>query len=579
MYCDFVIKLRALKKSSAESVDNALVENKFKEYMHVTRSVENELREAIKEINHNQNKCLLLLCGSSGDGKSHILSYLKYADEEKLLDDFVLHNDATESEAPNMTAIDTLASVLDEFSDEKLDNGEDKKLIVAINIGTLMKFISSSQGEKFQKLAAYVEERGITTGQNRTTGYRDNSIFQHVSFSDYQVFTLKEKGVGTDYLETLFGKIFSTDESNPFYSSYLSNNSCSMASRCPVRMNYELMLNPEIQKSVISRIIEVVIKDKAIVSTRDVLNAVYEILVHPDFDYTSLCGVVSSDIQYLSKCIPWTTPMLLNEFEDVSPLMDCIREHDILKVRQEDMDNAAIAFHSMENIKEVFDSLTVGTSYEILSSITDVSILGGIKPELKKVVYRFLVRLKEMNCISDNNQSSRLQEFLKYIYYDTCGMESELAKLYEMTKHAILCWEGFFSDGDICIDSSNDMYWLVEQIALQPCIYGKEVVNEVDLKRFSPNIKLRFENSANVSAGSAEIVMDYALFELISNMEKGYRPTVQDKNHHADFDSFVRKVTELGNKKTRVMIVSRNNDNEKYVFEKDPFGKYTFKVV
>ena len=28
MYCDFVTKLRTLKKSSAESVDNALIENR-----------------------------------------------------------------------------------------------------------------------------------------------------------------------------------------------------------------------------------------------------------------------------------------------------------------------------------------------------------------------------------------------------------------------------------------------------------------------------------------------------------------------------------------------------------------------
>ena len=50
MYCQFVTKLSILRKSSSESVDNALVENKFKEHMHVTRSVEDELRDVLRKI-------------------------------------------------------------------------------------------------------------------------------------------------------------------------------------------------------------------------------------------------------------------------------------------------------------------------------------------------------------------------------------------------------------------------------------------------------------------------------------------------------------------------------------------------
>ena len=391
MYCKFVIKLKSLKKSSIESVDNALVENKFKDYMHVKRNIEFEFRDVIRKINQNLNKCLVLLCGSSGDGKSHMLSHIKYFDEEKLLEGYELYNDATESEAPDMTAIDTLARVLEDFSDLCIDNGKEKKLVVAINIGTLINFITSPQGKKFKKLGKYVKEQEIASGRNKAYGYVENSMFQHVSFSDYQMFTLKKDGVGTDYLEELFGKVFSQNDNNPFYTAYTMNYDCAMASKCPVRMNYELLMDTNIQKAIIKRIVEVVIKDKAIVSTRDVLNLIYEILVHPDFDYNTLCGSGTSDVQYLTECVPWTTPMLLNEFEDVSPLLDCIRKHDILKVRYEQMDNDTISFHVMENIKDVFESLTKATPYETLGIITDVSKLGGLKPELKKVIYRFLV--------------------------------------------------------------------------------------------------------------------------------------------------------------------------------------------
>lgn len=579
MYCQFVTKLSILRKSSSESVDNALIENEFKKHMHVKRSVEDELRNVLRKINSSQNKCLLLLCGSAGDGKSHILSYLKHSDDEKLLNDFELYNDATESSAPNMTAIDTLASALKDFNDENFDIPNNKKMVVAINIGTLVNFIESEQGKAFKKMKKYVIEAGIASGENLKQGYTEGSVFQQVSFSDYQVFTLTKQGVKTDYLEKLFAKIFEESSDNTFYQAYCDNSNCTMASSCPIRMNYEFLMNKEVRNSIINKIVEVVVEDKAIVSTRDILNLIYEILVHPDFDYQNLCNATFPNMNYLTKCIPWTTPMLIDEFEDVSPLLDSIRKHDILKIRQEKIDKEATSFHAMDNIKEVFDTVTEDTSYKILNSITGLDVLGAKKPELKKAVYRFLVRLNELKNNKDNKHSIRLKEFLNYVYNQTCGKEYELAKIYDMTRTAAMKWNGNFPDGDICIDASNNAYWLAEQIDLQPCIYGLEVIEKEEINSFPIFVKLCFNNAANVSSGMAEIRVDYSLFELISDICDGYRPTVQDKNHHADFDAFVQRITELGNKKSKVTIYAKNNMNEKYTFEKDPFGKYTFKVV
>ena len=61
-------------------------------------------------------------------------------------------------------------------------------------------------------------------------------------------------------------------------------------------------------------------------------------------------------------------------------------------------------------------------------------------------------------------------------------------------------------------------------------------------------------------------------------MNEGYRPTVQDKNIHTDFVSFVQQMIAYGNKKTRVTILPKDNTNSKrLVFEENAFG-YEFKV-
>ena len=240
MSCEFLKVLSRLRKQSQESVDNTDSFDPFKVYMHIERSVETELRKLIQQVNEKQKKCLIMLCGSTGDGKSHLISFLKNADGASLLSDYEPYNDATESEAPLLTDLDMLSEKLSSFNDDNIDNQDEKKLIIAINLGVLNKFIESEEGKKFTKLKKYVEENEIMSTYVRKVGYIENSPFQHVSFSDYQVFSLGENGVETEYLEALLGKIFSDVVDNPFYKCY-RECTCSMKSRCPVRHNYEFM--------------------------------------------------------------------------------------------------------------------------------------------------------------------------------------------------------------------------------------------------------------------------------------------------------------------------------------------------
>ena len=62
-------------------------------------------------------------------------------------------------------------------------------------------------------------------------------------------------------------------------------------------------------------------------------------------------------------------------------------------------------------------------------------------------------------------------------------------------------------------------------------------------------------------------------------MKDGYRPTIQDKNQHTDFVSFVQRVIEFGNKATRILLIPKEQEHDhRVVFEKTDFG-YEFKVV
>lgn len=580
MACSFIAELSKLRKLSVESVENTKSFDDFKRYMHVLRPVETELRKLLVHVNDSNHKALVLLCGSAGDGKSHLLSYLRNADQEHLLDSYEVYNDATESSAPQLTFIDTLSEKLAPFNDQNYTIDDGFKMILAINLGTLNNFIESEKGENFSALKKYVKDNEIFSSYVRDNSYQTGSVFQHISFSDYQIFTLTENGVETDYLEELIGKIFQDQEANPFFKAFKENSNCSLCQKCPVRHNYQFLSNPIHQKALIKKIIEVVIKDKEIISTRDILNLLYDILVHPDFDYAKMCQVATNDTQYLSEYIRYTTPMLLYEYDDISPLVNSIRKHDILKIRQADLDVDMTRFHALENIHNIFSSATDGTPYAVLNDTTNIADLGGIKADLKKLVYRFIIRIKDLKGeLPPTKQEKLFDEYIQYLFYQNSGQEKKLSKLYEATKKAIMNWDGQFDSDTICIDDSNEKFWVLEQLLLKPSIYSNRPSADSVVQRFSTTVKLRFRKDSDSNLETAEISMDYSLFEMISAMKDGYRPTVQDKNQHTDFVSFIQRVIEFGNKATRIVLIPKEQEHEyRVVFEKTDFG-YEFKVV
>jgi len=196
-----VQELSRLKESSKEAVEGLGKFTLFKKYMHIERDAQKGLEELIIKANESTKAQLILVCGSVGDGKSHMISYLNNKKEySDIMKTFTLHNDATESLEPNKTSMDTLNEVLDDFNDEKIEIS-DRKFILAINLGTLNNFIDSQYGTRFSILKKFVQDNKILENSVENSSFNHNSSFQYVNFSDYHIFTLKDGKVHSDYVE------------------------------------------------------------------------------------------------------------------------------------------------------------------------------------------------------------------------------------------------------------------------------------------------------------------------------------------------------------------------------------------
>lgn len=570
--CKFVDELNRLRKSSSDSIDGIGKFNDFKKYMHVSRSAEEDLIEILHKIETSGKKSLVLLCGSAGDGKSHLLSYLK--NDLRLLDNYVVYNDATESSAPSKTAIETLNEALQEFSDENLDLPGDN-FILAINLGVLSNFVESSYGDSFKQLREYVINSNILTNQLNEKGYEENSAFQHVSFSDYHMYNLTVQGIKPEYLEKILKKIFIMDEENPFYNVYNNNcQDCPLSKKCPVKHNFEFLANEKNRNYVANALVEVTIKDKEILTTREILNYVYDIVVSQSFNYKKMARSSTNEVSFLKEYISDTTLSLMYEYTDKSLLLNQLRKYDPLLERSEQDDEDAISYYVSSDVSKEITSIIGQESYsKVLCQPSAIEKINSDKI-LKAQLFNVLERLKKIQVgrKSDDVYSS----FLSTLYYFNTGTTKKYGELYGLVEEAIIQWCGNEDRDHICFDDLHEGIALYEHIEFEPYLDDSTSIQKTDeLQRFLPFITVKYENKKTGEVIPLDI--DYSLYEMIYKLAAGYIQTAEDRNNHADFISFIQKILRTGSADKEVSLVT--DDNRKAIIEKTKFGVYKFKVV
>lgn len=570
--CKLVDELNRLRKSSSDSIDGIGSFDDFKKYMHVSRSAEKDLIEILHKIEDSGRKSLVMLCGSAGDGKSHLLSYLK--NDLKLLDNYIVYNDATESSAPSKTAIETLNEALQGFSDENLEKpGEN--FILAINLGVLSNFIESSYGDSFKQLRKYVINSNLLTNQLNEKGYEENSAFQHVSFSDYHMYNLTVHGVKPEYLEHILEKVFCKDFENPFYNVYSNDcKECPLSQKCPVKHNFEFLGNEKNRNYVANALVEVTIKDKEILTTREILNYIYDIIVAQNFNYKKMAQSSTNEVSFLKEYISDITPSLMYEYIDKSVLLNQLQKYDPLLVRSEQADEDAISYYVSSDISnEVVSVLDKEAYSKVLCQQSAIEKINSDKV-LKAQLFNILERLKTIK--SDIVQDNAYVSFLKMLYYFNTGTTKKYGELYGLVEDAVIQWCGNEDQDNVCFDDCHEGIALYEHIEFEPYLdVSSSVKKKEELQRFLPFITVKYE-----SKKTGEIIpldIDYSLYKLIYKLAAGYIQTAEDRNNHADFISFIYKILRTGSADKEVSLVT--DDNRKAIIEKTKFGVYKFKVV
>ncbi len=572
-------ELKKLRESSKYAVAQGTYSNLngFKKYLHIEREVEKKLKNIILKASERDASQLLLVCGNVGDGKSHILSHL-HDELKSVITLFTIHNDATEAHNPNESSNETLYKLLKGFKDDKVADSKDK-IILAINLGTLSKFIEE-YGNEFSILRDYiVSNKILDTDLVHDDDFDVKSHFHHVNFTDYHMYSLTEHGPVSDTISTLLEKIVTDHEANSIHKAYLEYKA-SVADKiyCPIQYNYEFLFDKNNRDLITQLIIKAIIKGKEIVSLRTLLNFIHDILVP-----ISLSTISGEDYLRRIEKMPVgeyvynLIPNYLFEHPELSSLFDKIEKLDPCIHRDAITDEVLLTLINSDHVVKIFSKYIDKSYFERIETKLDKSTIS--KSDLSKLFMR-------LNYFSNYYQQDYLKEadydeYLVWLFHYNNHNKDYIKKIYGLVEHAAKNWNGDpKSNGKVIINVGRKQtkYRVFKDFEVVPDISFTAGKNDTLIHKFTQEFALGFK--VDNENDSLKIHVDFSLYKVLKMISQGYRPNKKDNNNYVYFVNAVNILINQNNNKASLYIDEVNIGKPvDYKFSKDTFSGYKFQVI
>lgn len=575
-------QLSKLRESSKEAVANADIvsDDELKNYLHIRRSVEADLEKRIMNASKVEGSVLLMVCGNVGDGKSHLLSKLKESAEiSAVLSSFKIFNDATESFSPDETSNDTLKKILVDFSDERLEEVS-SKIILAINLGTLNNFLEE-HGNEFGHLNDYVRRRGIIENElmESLQAEKTDIHFDYVNFTNRHFFNLGSLGAVVTPIAELLAKVVDRKQENPIYQSYLETKNEPWAPLDPVLRNYELLFNEEYRNVVSQLIVTCIVKEKQIISFRQLLNFVYDMIVPYQLGHFEESSYGENIAKFnLKQRIVLLLPYYIFENPNLSKIFQNLNFQDPAIRRYEGLDERIILLYTepkpLNWLKSAYaDIFPSGADLDTDKSVSDCVIA--------KAYMRFEY-FKEFK--NGRYQDDYFLEYLKYLYAYNNSDKDGLRGIIELVKSAAYSWNGgTIEKKRIIVPSSvkNSSFRVFKELLLRGILPEADDFKDLEeIAEFRQDILLCL-SVTDATLDDFEIVIDYSLFVLLKNVSLGYRPNKVDRYTYIGFDRFVEHITFSAIEK-KALYVDQINFGAPLDYEFDfdeEYREFTFKKI
>lgn len=527
---NFVDMIQFLSATSKESIVNTEEFNKFNRYMHVERNIQNVLEAELEAMKY-KDKALVFLVGSVGDGKSHLISYLNSVRSD-LFEGVEIYNDATESDNPHKTAVETLSNKLGGYF-----SGKYKKMIIAINIGMLHNLLTYIvKNDLLSNLIHIIEDSKIFSSEGmEDIIYRSEDV-RFISFLKEEIYTVKDGNIESEFYNNILSKVFTQSEENPFYAAFVKDDGDKREE--PIYINYRLLLNPRVQATIRFLLIKIQIENKRILTTRSVLNFLYDIIV-PETN-------AKNNDSYL--------PTLLFENHERSQVLKSIAEQDPLLTQSTLLDQLNIDLYNAIDFEKQCKDILGESFYSEVEPI--ILLIKGLDKHKRK--FEMIIRLHFLYDFSNYGT----EHYLSFIrLYDAIDKSNKAKKeVYSKLLKALYAWNGSPQDNYIYSDSIKPNSKLLLGLNIKPKILSIESSRNM-------TIDVKMDINDNIY----QLNIDYNLFNLLEKIDEGYILKETDKEGAVMFSKFIEDIlNEIKSLDSTIIHLTRSNAS--YIIKDVNFG-------
>lgn len=529
-----------LSQHSVDSVQNGKAFTSWDEYMHVDRPIETKLMEKMDEID-NAGGGIVLLVGSAGDGKSHLISRIKQMSD---WGDGSFYNDATASSSPKKTAIDTLKEALVEYKDENLYK-TCKKLVLAINLGKLNALIGD---EEFK--TDYEEIVNSTLpifDDDDTTPPINTERVKVIMFTDEQVFEFyadssSEIPVASNFLSKIMEKVVAETIDNPFFAAYTADIASGVSRKDPIILNYELLRIHDVRNTIVLTIVEAIVRYKLIITPREFMDFLYSIIVYPHYDeYISGYREKKEFFEALLPSLLYcgSENMIQKAISKLDPLKQSSTEHD-------------------KQLSVLFTSYSLPPAYlteqqtselpsELLKRTNEFYANNG--RDIERTT-KFVFRLKHL--LSYHTESEVYKSYLALLKGIFNKDVHKMKEIYDVVAKAIPRHYGSYYEKSnmVPLNIQGGRYRLFGSLQLKP-----EPVKSYHSESYKNEFLMRFDMSWKFPDEPVPLRMDFQLYSYLNELNRGKLALSYENEKDLTFSRFVRRLVEKCNCEQEITVV------------------------
>jgi DNA phosphorothioation-dependent restriction protein DptF len=496
----------------------------FKSYLYIETDIEKDFRQLIENLSE---KKIIFLCGSSGDGKSEIMTRYSQDTQYSHID---FHLDATHSFDPKLDAIATLDNIYTAYK------VSDRPLIVGINLGMMANYAKEGSAEHDEIKAAM--QLHIDKG-----GDSENINFLSFEEHKYAKFCFKDGIAYSDFASQFMQRLTresAPDFANPFWDLMLETPETEQDIKAVA--NFKLLSFTSVQDTIIELLMKARLAKDQFLTARALLDFIYSLLVGKDYLFDNLFLSKNNE---LSEKIESFDPALIRT-EKLDNLVLTLRLNlgdpvfsnfveDLKRIGVNELKEPA----SFIRLFYVFRNATFGNNYHQYYS-------REFSNELLANYSSVLIAHQDYKNEHDENEKNIINNFYKHNLFTALWRYINRSAPELKSKQFLIAKENgvlFATELKLLVD------W--------PLIAEYQ---STDLMAFKALIKV------NKKPIEPALPVNINLYELLQRLNLGYRPNKYDKSCVLLLDELVEQIKlEMAKSETLVIV----DENDIYEAERD----------